>query len=100
MGDRWIHVCLLITLTLILPFALSLGADREWAGTDDQAVEAINRIDPVYRPWIGSIYEPDETLEGRLFLLQATVGASLLGYSLYRLRQLRYRKMANETDRH
>jgi cobalt/nickel transport protein len=52
-------------------------------GTDDRAKETISRIDPVYRPWFRSLWEPPGAeVECLLFGIQAAAGAGLLGFAL------------------
>ena len=52
-----------------------------FTGSDDQAKNAIGKIDPTYKPWAKSLMEPPSgEVESLLFSLQAALGAGFLGY--------------------
>ncbi len=56
-------------------------AVAEWVGTDEKAKQAINEIDPHYKPWFSPIWEPPSgEIESFLFSLQAAIGSLLVGY--------------------
>ena len=58
------------------------GKEAEiFTGSDDQAKDAIIKIDPTYKPWAKSLVEPPSgEVESLLFSLQAALGAGFLGY--------------------
>lgn len=78
-------------LPLLLAIAVAVGS-YAWAnwdgpsaltGTDDQAVAVVEHMDPDYRPWAKSLWAPpDDAMESLLFVLQAGLGAGVLGYCL------------------
>lgn len=54
-----------------------------FTGADDQASNAISTIDPSYKPWAKSLFEPPSgEIESLLFALQAALGAGFIGYWL------------------
>jgi len=54
-----------------------------FTGSDDQAKNAIGKIDPSYKPWAKSLMEPPSSeIESLLFALQAALGAGFIGYWL------------------
>ncbi|TXH32254.1 MAG: energy-coupling factor ABC transporter substrate-binding protein [Rhodospirillaceae bacterium] len=65
------------------------GKDAEFAGSDNQAEQAITALDPDYKPWAAPLWEPPSgEIESLLFALQAAIGAGLLGYYFGRRRGL------------
>ncbi|MGB9792693.1 MAG: energy-coupling factor ABC transporter substrate-binding protein [Thermacetogeniaceae bacterium] len=75
---------LLIALVLLLIFApLFLKKGAEFGGADDRAEQAITQLDPDYRPWFSSVWEPPSgEVESLLFAAQAAIGAGFIGYYL------------------
>jgi cobalt/nickel transport protein len=73
---------LLITIVValaVLPFFLQKGA--EFRGADGQAEEVITQINPNYKPWFTSFWEPPSgEIESLLFSVQAALGAGFVGY--------------------
>ena len=52
-----------------------------FTGSDDQAKNAVGKIDPTYKPWAKSLMEPPSgEIESLLFALQASLGAGFIGY--------------------
>jgi cobalt/nickel transport protein len=52
-----------------------------FAGADDQAKDAIGKINPSYKPWASSLLEPPSgEVASLLFSLQAALGAGFIGY--------------------
>jgi cobalt/nickel transport protein len=77
---------LLLLLAAVLALApLALAGD--FAGTDDQAADAIGQINPGYKPWTASFWEPSETVEPYLFALQAGLGLAFIAYFIRRHRR-------------
>lgn len=55
----------------------------EFAGADDQSTEAIASIDPNYKPWFSSIYEPASSeVESFLFAAQTALGSGVVCFYL------------------
>ena len=47
---------------------------------------AITEINPDYKPWFSSIYEPESgEIESLLFAVQAAIGAGIVGFVLGRI---------------
>jgi cobalt/nickel transport protein len=85
---RWLVTALLV-LGIVALFAIPLLIDSrgEYAGTDNQAVAAIQEQDPEYRPWFESVFTPSSpSVESGLFAVQAALGGGVLGYVLGRFR--------------
>ncbi|MDZ7970789.1 MAG: energy-coupling factor ABC transporter substrate-binding protein [Nostoc sp. DedSLP03] len=55
----------------------------EFAGSDDKAEKAITEIQPGYKPWFKSFFEPASgEIESLLFASQAALGAGVVGYAI------------------
>ncbi|MBK8803237.1 MAG: energy-coupling factor ABC transporter substrate-binding protein [Fibrobacteres bacterium] len=67
-------------------FALAFprpATGEPFGGSDDQACAAIAEIDPGYKPWFSSLWEPPSgEIESLIFGLQAASGAGVLCYAL------------------
>jgi cobalt/nickel transport protein len=68
-----------VILLAIIP--LFLNPTSEFGGADGEAEPLIAEMAPDYEPWFSPIWEPPggET-ESLLFVLQATIGAIIIGY--------------------
>ena len=80
-------VVALMAVPLVLVKKPAPGPDGRrgeiFAGSDDQARNAITKIDPSYKPWAKPLMEPPSTeVESLLFSLQAALGAGFIGYWL------------------
>lgn len=75
---------LLLALVLFLTFTpLWLKRNADFGGADDRAEQAISQVDPGYKPWFNSIWEPPSgEVESLLFAAQAAIGAGFIGYYL------------------
>ncbi len=63
------------------PLLLKRGA--EFGGADDRAEQAIAQLDPDYKPWFSSLWEPPSgEVESLLFAAKAAGGAGFIGYYL------------------
>ncbi|WP_202320652.1 energy-coupling factor ABC transporter substrate-binding protein [Archaeoglobus neptunius] len=72
----------LIVLVLLITSIAIVSAEK-WAGADDMAEDAINKINPDYQPWFSPVFEPPSSeIESMLFSLQAAFGALIIGYFL------------------
>lgn len=94
---NWILVSGVVTLA-IAPLLLLKNAS--FIGSDAQAEDAIQEINPGYQPWSAPIFEPASgEIESLLFALQAGLGAGTIGYvvGFYRGKQER---STPQNDRH
>ncbi|WP_195948311.1 energy-coupling factor ABC transporter substrate-binding protein [Paraclostridium bifermentans] len=75
---------LLLLLTVILIITpLVLNSTAEYGGADGEAESLITQINPDYKPWFNSLYEPPSgEIESLLFSTQAAIGAGIIGYFL------------------
>lgn len=65
----------------LIPLFMTFEGDEIFAGADGEAQAAITEIRPDYEPWFNAIWEPpSQEIESLLFMLQAALGAGLLGY--------------------
>jgi len=76
-----IILVLLVVILTVVPLFLAKGA--EFGGADGEAEEAITEINADYEPWFSPIFEPPSgEIESLLFVLQAAIGAGIIGYGL------------------
>ena len=75
---------MLLALTIILIITpLLLNSKAEYGGADGEAEGLISEINPEYKPWFSSLYEPPSgEIESLLFSTQAAIGAGFIGYYL------------------
>ena len=73
-------------MMILVTMLLLIGNSAGLAGTDQIAMETVLRINPDYKPWRASTWEPSSNVEMLLFGLQALLGASILFYCISRLR--------------
>ncbi|OCQ97104.1 cobalt ABC transporter substrate-binding protein CbiN [Nostoc sp. MBR 210] len=75
---------LLILAVLALAVApLIFVRNAEFGGADGKAQEAISEIQPEYKPWFKSIFEPASgEIASLLFASQAAMGAGVIGYAI------------------
>lgn len=90
---RHVNLILLVAVVLLAviplwiverPAPAANGERAEiFAGSDDQARNAISQIAPDYRPWFEPLLEPASgEIASLLFALQAAIGAGFIGYYL------------------
>ena len=81
-GKLTVILLLLVLAIIIIPQITQKGA--EFGGPDGEAEAAIGEItemDPNYKPWFSSIFEPASgEIESLLFASQAALGAGIVGY--------------------
>ncbi|ODG97869.1 cobalt ABC transporter substrate-binding protein CbiN [Nostoc sp. KVJ20] len=78
--SNWLLVLGVIALA-VAPLIFVRGG--EFAGADGKAEEAINEIQPEYKPWFKSFFEPASgEIESLLFASQAALGAGVVGYAI------------------
>ncbi|MBA1334336.1 MAG: Cobalt ECF transporter, additional substrate-binding protein CbiN [Firmicutes bacterium] len=75
-----ILVLLVVALTVLPLFVVR---DAEFGGADGEAEELIAEINPGYEPWFSPVFEPPSgEIESLLFVLQAAIGAGVIGFGL------------------
>ena len=80
------NLILVVLAVLLAAIPLWLLPNAEFGGADDQAEEAIQEINPDYKPWFEPILEPASgEVESLLFALQAAIGAGVVGFALGRI---------------
>lgn len=77
------NIILVIIAILLIVSPLVINKNAEYSGADGQAEEIITEIDPNYKPWFSSIYEPQSgEVESLLFAVQASLGTGVICYYL------------------
>lgn len=87
--DNWL---LILGVVFLAAMPLILVKNSEFGGADGQAEEAIQEVQPDYKPWFEPVVElPGGEVESLLFAVQAAAGAGAIGYviGLYRGRSFR-----------
>jgi cobalamin biosynthesis protein CbiM len=87
--DRKRNTVLGVAAIMVIAIAIVVNAAIGLLGTDNQGVELIQKIDPNYRPWFSSFFEPSGSLELMLFTLQALIGLIIMVYFVLYLRRKR-----------
>jgi cobalt/nickel transport protein len=83
----------------LIPLFMSFQGDNVFGGADGQAENVILEIRPDYQPWFRAIWTPPSAeIESLLFMLQAALGAGLLGYYVGRRRGEARGRRAAEGD--
>lgn len=88
---RYLNLILLVLVVALVSVPLMMihkpkpGPDGKeveiFVGSDDQAKNAVSKIDPSYKPWAKPLMEPPSAeIESLLFALQASLGAGFIGY--------------------
>ncbi|AVH64630.1 cobalt ABC transporter substrate-binding protein CbiN [Nostoc sp. 'Peltigera membranacea cyanobiont' 213] len=78
--SNWLLVVAVLALA-VAPLIFVRGG--EFAGSDDKAEKAITEIQPGYKPWFKSFFEPASgEIESLLFASQAALGAGVVGYAI------------------
>ncbi|MCW5313708.1 energy-coupling factor ABC transporter substrate-binding protein [Nostoc sp. KVJ3] len=78
--SNWLLVVAVLALA-VAPLIFVRGG--EFAGSDDKAEKAITQIQPGYKPWFKSFFEPASSeIESLLFASQAALGAGVVGYAI------------------
>lgn len=81
------NILLVILAIALIVFPLLVNPGAEYGGADGHAEEAITEINPEYKPWFTSFYEPPSgEIESLLFSTQAAFGAGIIGYILGKLK--------------
>jgi cobalt/nickel transport protein len=75
------NIILLVLVVIITVVPLYIAKGSEFGGADGEAEDLITEINPEYKPWFSSLYEPPSgEIESLLFALQAALGAGFIGY--------------------
>ena len=85
------HNWLLVAGVIALALFPVLFVRGEYAGSDGQGTEAIQKLQPGYKPWFEPVVElPSGEIESLMFATQAALGAGGVGFviGLYRGRTL------------
>lgn len=78
--SNWLLVAGVLALA-VAPLIFVRGG--EFSGSDAQAEKVINEIQPGYKPWFKSFFEPASgEIESLLFASQAALGAGVVGYAI------------------
>jgi cobalt/nickel transport protein len=91
--NRIVNLLLLVGVVALFAVPLAIGmntsgqpAGEAYAGTDSKAADAVEQVDPGYKPWFSPLFEPGSSeVESGLFSLQAALGAGAFGFALGRL---------------
>jgi cobalt/nickel transport protein len=85
--QNWLLVMGVIALAVV-PVIFVRG---KFTGSDQQGTEAIEKIQPSYKPWFKSVIMlPSKEIESLMFTTQAALGAGVVGFVIgfYRGRSL------------
>jgi cobalt/nickel transport protein len=85
--DWWNNWLLLLGVAILTVVPLAVVKNSEFGGADGKAQEAIQEVQPDYKPWFEPLVQPPgKETESLLFAVQAAVGAGAIGYviGLYR----------------
>lgn len=78
-----VNLALLLLVLVLVVTPLVVKREAEFSGADGQAERIIAEIQPGYRPWFASLWEPPSSeIESLLFALQAAAGSGFIGYYL------------------
>ncbi|AKG23126.1 energy-coupling factor ABC transporter substrate-binding protein [Calothrix sp. 336/3] len=78
--SNWLLVAAVLALA-VAPLIFVRGG--EFGGSDDKAKQAISEIQPEYKPWFQSFFEPASAeIASLLFASQAALGAGFVGYAI------------------
>jgi cobalt/nickel transport protein len=76
--QNWLLISGVVGLTLL---PLLIVKDGKFGGADEQGQAAITAIQPDYKPWFQSIFQPASAeIASLLFATQAALGAGTIGY--------------------
>lgn len=85
------HNWLLVAGVIALALFPVLFVRGEYGGADGQGTEAIQKLQPSYKPWFEPVVSlPSGEIESLMFATQAALGAGVVGFviGLYRGRAL------------
>ena len=72
---------MVVVIVALVSLPLVMFQHAEFTGTDDKAVSMVQGIDKNYKPWFEGVklFDSPEIIS-TFFALQASIGASVLGY--------------------
>jgi len=74
---------LLVLATIALTVFPLIFVRGDYGGTDDQATQLVQELNPNYQPWFQPPLTPvSDEVESLLFVCQAALGAGILGYGM------------------
>ncbi len=100
-NHKWNNWLLLLAVVALTVTPLVLLKDAEFGGADGKAQEAIEEIQPQYKPWFNSLIQISSTeVQSLLFAVQAAAGAGVIGYviGLYKGRSERQNHHNENSD--
>ncbi|WP_026731153.1 energy-coupling factor ABC transporter substrate-binding protein [Fischerella sp. PCC 9605] len=100
-NHKWNNWLLLLAVVALTVTPLVLLKDAEFGGADGKAQEAIEEIQPEYKPWFNSLIQISSTeVQSLLFAVQAAAGAGVIGYviGLYKGRSERQNHHNENSD--
>lgn len=72
---------------VFLPLSYAASPERDFPGTDNEAVRVVSELRPEYKPWFSPIFKPPRLeIERLLFGVQAAFGAAIMAYCIAHLR--------------
>ncbi|AKB52760.1 Additional substrate-specific component CbiN of cobalt ECF transporter [Methanosarcina barkeri str. Wiesmoor] len=82
MGKLEIAVLVILVLFIVQFLYVSIFTHAEYGGSDEQGGKKVKEITGgKYEPWIKPIWEPPSgEIETLLFVVQASIGAIIIGY--------------------
>ncbi len=80
------NLILAVLLAAIAALPLLVMGGHEFGGSDSEAAELVEEIDPGYKPWIENAWEPPSgEIESLFFCVQAAAGAGVVGFVIGRI---------------
>lgn len=94
--QNWLLIGGVLGLALLPLIIVKQG---KFGGADDRGKAAITEIQPNYKPWFESVFQPaSPEISSLLFATQAALGAGVVGYAIGRY-QGRTEAKAKNRDR-
>ena len=81
MKNMFKYIILVLVLIVVIVVPLIFISNGTFGGTDDQAKNMINQINPNYKPWFSYIWQPPSgEIATLLFCIQTGIGSLIIGY--------------------
>jgi cobalt/nickel transport protein len=82
------NIILVVLVLALFTSPLLIGIEAKYCCAEKWAKELIIQIEPEYRPWFQSIWEPPSwEIVNLLFALQTAIGGGFIGYYLWAKRK-------------